>query len=130
MKTGLSSVAVLVAGLSSAIVLVSLAVGAQAADAVYYACYSAAGSMTYKAEDEFQSRGSCRTTCVDNATTNDNGNGYAVMGMTKGTLCYCGNLLPNDYYKVNDSKCKQPCGGFSSETCKTHHLRTAAGPGC
>jgi hypothetical protein len=80
MKTGLSSVAV----------LVSLAVGVQAtSDAGYNACYSSAGSMTETAEDEFQSPEECPRTCVENSTTHDNGNRWTVMAMTKGTICYC-----------------------------------------
>jgi cell wall integrity and stress response component len=87
-----------------------------AADAKYYACYSSAGSLAKKATNEFNSRGDCRKTCVDDNEASG-GLGFSVMGMTKGTQCYCGNKLPNEAVKVDDTKCKQECPGFGSETC-------------
>ncbi|KAA8894487.1 hypothetical protein FN846DRAFT_409786 [Sphaerosporella brunnea] len=119
---GLSSLFVLAGLIGAAQTLAAAAAAASAATVAstqptYVGCYSTSGSMNQSAENEFQSRGSCRSTCVDDAGTNDNGNGYAVMSMTKGTWCYCGNFLPNSVFKVDDSKCKQPCGGFSQETC-------------
>jgi cell wall integrity and stress response component len=81
-------------------------------DASYYACYSTTGSMKETiSKDIYMARGACRTECVKDP-------GYAVMAMTKGTDCYCGQKLPNDAFKVDDAKCKQPCGGFATETCK------------
>ncbi|RPA98887.1 hypothetical protein L873DRAFT_1828321 [Choiromyces venosus 120613-1] len=59
-------------------------------DAAYHGCYNSSGSLVTKGEDEFQSRGKCHETCVK-----DPG------------------------YSVDDSKCKQPCPGFETETCGT-----------
>ncbi|KAF8250108.1 hypothetical protein K440DRAFT_541866 [Wilcoxina mikolae CBS 423.85] len=83
------------------IVLVALAgcahVVSAEGDAVYYACYSTAGSMKeHITKDTFMARGACRTECVKDP-------GYS--------------KLPNDAFKVEDAKCKQPCGGFATETC-------------
>lgn len=102
------------------IVLVALAGCAHvtmASDPTYYACYSSPGKLVEKGDLEFNSRGDCHERCVTTEVA-AGGDGYAVMAMTKRTLCYCGNTLPNDSLKVDDSKCKQACPGFDSETCK------------
>ncbi|CUS08291.1 unnamed protein product [Tuber aestivum] len=83
-----------------------------AGDAVYHGCYNSSGSLQTKGEDNFQSRGKCRETCVKSP-------GYSVQAMTNSTLCLCGNFLPNDAYKADDSKCRQGCPGFEDETCGT-----------
>lgn len=88
-------------------------------DATYYGCYNSSGSLQTKGEDNFQSRGKCRETCVKNNTP-----GYAVQAMTNSTLCLCGNFLPNDAYKVDNNKCRQGCPGFEQETCKNLFLYT------
>jgi len=90
---------------------------AMAADPKPYACYSSAGKLKQMGDLEFNSRGDCHELCVTTEVKNG-GDGYAVMAMTKGTLCYCGNTLPNDSLKVDDAKCKQPCPGFAPEMCK------------
>lgn len=84
-------------------------------DATYYGCYNSSGSLQTKGDDNFQSRGKCRETCVKDP-------GYSVQAMTNSTLCLCGNYLPNNAYKVDDSKCKQGCPGFVQETCKSFFI--------
>jgi len=100
----------------SAILLTALAgyvhLSAATGDAIYHGCYNSSGSLQTKGDDDFQSRGKCRETCVKPP-------GYSVQAMTNRTLCLCGNFLPNDAYKVDDSKCKQGCPGFEQETCGT-----------
>ncbi|PUU75789.1 hypothetical protein B9Z19DRAFT_993180 [Tuber borchii] len=59
-------------------------------DATWYGCYNSSGSLKTMGDDNFQSRGKCRETCVK-----DPG------------------------YSVDDSKCKQGCPGFVQETCGT-----------
>ena len=87
-----------------------------AADASYYGCYSTAGTMTEKVKmDIFMAVGACRPVCVA-------GIGFATMAMTKGTACYCGQKLPNEKFKVKDALCKQPCGGFATNTCMAAHV--------
>ncbi|KAH8151609.1 uncharacterized protein LAJ45_04231 [Morchella importuna] len=88
------------------------------ADATFYACYSNQGSLVVKGEDDFQSRGACRVTCVDDAKA-AGGPGYSVQAMTNETICLCSQTLPNDIYKVDDSDCKQSCPGYKTETCGT-----------
>ncbi|KAG0132938.1 hypothetical protein HOY82DRAFT_483255 [Tuber indicum] len=61
-----------------------------AGDAIYHGCYNSSGSLQTKGDDDFQSRGKCRETCVK---------------------------PPG--YSVDDSKCKQGCPGFEQETCGT-----------
>jgi len=89
---------------------------AMAADPKPYACDSSAGMLKQMGDLKFNSRGDCHELCVTTEVKNG-GDGYAVMAMTKGTLCYCGNTLPNDSLKVDDAKCKQPCPGFAPEMC-------------
>lgn len=84
-------------------------------DATYYGCYNSSGSLQTKGDDNFQSRGKCRETCVKDP-------GYSVQAMTNSTLCLCGNYLPNDAYKVDNSKCKQGCPGFVQESCKSFFI--------
>ena len=88
-----------------------------AADASYYGCYSNVGTMTEKAANNaFMAVGSCRPICV-------NGTPFATMAMTKGTACYCGHKLPNKKFKVKDALCKQPCGGFTANSCTATPVR-------
>ncbi|KAJ8607361.1 hypothetical protein MRB53_040379 [Persea americana] len=42
--------------------------------------------------------------------------GKAVMGMTKGSDCYCGDLLPAANTKTDTSNCNVPCGGANAWT--------------
>jgi len=102
---------------------------AMAAEPKYYACYSSAGKTEQKGELQFNSRGVCQQLCVT-TEQGKGGDGFSVMAMTKGSLCYCGNTLPNDSLKVEDSKCKQPCPGFDPETCKASQnvVRYCLGP--
>ncbi|KAL7272472.1 Protein SLG1 [Rhizina undulata] len=85
-------------------------IAAAESDATYYGCYDSQGSLTVESTNEFNSRGACREVCVA-------GVGFSVEAMTNGTVCLCGNYLPNSIYQVNDTKCKQECPGFSTETC-------------
>lgn len=87
------------------------------AEPTYYACYSNQGSLVVKGENDFQSRGACRVTCVDDAKA-AGGPGYSVQAMTNETICLCSQTLPNDIYKVDDSDCKQSCPGYKTETCR------------
>ena len=88
-----------------------------AADASFYGCYSTAGTMKETIKyDIFMAIGACRPKCVA-------GIGYATMAMTKGTACYCGQKLPNEKFKVKDALCKQPCGGFTANSCTATRVR-------
>ncbi|KAI5817033.1 hypothetical protein BZA77DRAFT_41340 [Pyronema omphalodes] len=100
MKAFQTALLVALAGLATAI-----------EDASYYGCYSSAGSMNESIpQDTFMAVGACRPACTK-------GTGFAVMAMTKGTSCWCGNTFPAKSYRVDDTKCKQPCGGYDKEMC-------------
>merc|ERR1711967_77140 len=42
---------------------------------------------------------------------------YAVMGLSGGSNCWCGNALPQSSNKVSDSKCSTPCNGYGQDNC-------------
>lgn len=79
-------------------------------------CYSDEADSVLRNSSVWQTAGVCYETCVlfpknaGNATS-------AIMAITKGTDCYCGNKLPNTAYKVDDAKCGVVCPGFKDEAC-------------
>ena len=102
-------------GTASALTFFALAVNAQTAtDSGAKAvqtldCYSSAGSLQSLGEYTFQASGYCQTQCVDQ--------NQFVMATTDGSTCLCGNELPPDSAKVEDSKCSEPCNGYDLEYC-------------
>lgn len=72
-------------------------------------CYSSTGSMSDKGEYIYQSQGACKDTCI--------GEGKAVMALTEGSTCWCGDEVPSSAEKVDDSNCQTPCQGFPEERC-------------
>lgn len=72
-------------------------------------CYSSAGSLQSLGEYTFQASGYCQTQCV--------GQNQFVMATTDGSTCLCGNELPPDSAKVDESKCSTPCNGYDIENC-------------
>lgn len=75
----------------------------------YEGCFDSSDPLQDHGSNEFQSSGACQKQCVLL--------GKAVMGMTKGTNCWCGDLLPAADSKVNDAKCNSFCVGFDKENC-------------
>ncbi|KAL9126534.1 MAG: hypothetical protein Q9217_004438 [Psora testacea] len=76
---------------------------------VYQGCYSSSTGMTSAGYHEFQSSGYCQKECVKR--------NMAVMGTTKGTDCWCGNLLPPSDSKTSDSTCDSKCSGYGQDAC-------------
>ena len=77
----------------------------------YEGCFDSSDPLQDHGPDEFQSSGDCQKQCVEL--------GKAVMGMTKGTNCWCGDLMPASDSKVNDAKCNSFCVGYDKENCMT-----------
>ena len=73
-------------------------------------CFSSAGGMIDQGSFIYQTAGYCQKLCV-NANK-------AVMGTTKGSNCWCGDLLPDPSSKVSDSECSTPCDGYDKDMCK------------
>ena len=75
-------------------------------------CYSSSTPLKDQGTNIYQSSGACQKTCVEGSTS------YAVMAMTEGSNCFCGDMLPAEDTKVDDSKCDTPCDGYDQEMCK------------
>jgi len=43
------------------------------------------------------------------------------MAMTEGSNCFCGDMLPAESDKVDDSNCDTPCDGYDQEMCGGHN---------
>ena len=76
-------------------------------------CYSSSTPLKDQGTNIYQSSGACQKTCVEGSTS------YAVMAMTEGSNCFCGDMLPAEDTKVDDSKCDTPCDGYDQEMCKS-----------
>ncbi|KAI9757028.1 MAG: hypothetical protein M4579_003597 [Chaenotheca gracillima] len=75
----------------------------------YKGCFSSSDPLTSKGGYQFQTQGYCQTVCAPL--------GKAVMGLTSGDECWCGDKLPASSSKVSDSECNQPCKGFNKNEC-------------
>ncbi|KAL6721127.1 Protein SLG1 [Lecanora helva] len=72
-------------------------------------CFSSAGGLTDLGPYTYQSPGYCQQQCV-----NQN---KPVMGTTKGSNCWCGDLLPDPGSKVSDTQCSSTCDGYDKDIC-------------
>ncbi|KAI9777717.1 MAG: hypothetical protein M1839_008636 [Geoglossum umbratile] len=87
--------------------------GTQLKTLIYAACYSSSDPLQSEGPYTYQSSGYCQKLCVE--TYNK-----PVMGLTEGSDCWCGDKLPANSTKVDDSKCNNPCTGFDKEKCGGH----------
>ncbi|KAI8631463.1 hypothetical protein F5Y19DRAFT_396910 [Xylariaceae sp. FL1651] len=71
-------------------------------------CFSSVGTMNLQSSYEFNSQGKCAPICRSMGKQ---------VGATYLHDCYCGTLLPNQKYLLNDSKCNEPCPGFDKQAC-------------
>ena len=72
-------------------------------------CYSHPDPLTAQGDYTYQSSGYCQTQCA--------GMGKAVMAITGGSTCYCGDELPALDQEVDPKSCNSPCAGFGQEMC-------------
>jgi len=77
-------------------------------------CFSSAGGMTDQGPYTYQTGGYCQTLCVKL--------NKPVMGTTKGSNCWCGDLLPDPSSKVSDSECSSTCDGYDKDMCKLSYV--------
>lgn len=79
------------------------------ANAAYQGCYSSAASMTSVGTYMYQSSGYCSTQCSNKNSPS--------MALTNGNDCYCGDEIPADSDKVDDTKCNTACTGYGQTNC-------------
>ncbi|KAK4990806.1 Protein SLG1 [Elasticomyces elasticus] len=75
----------------------------------YQGCYSSSEPLSDQGSFMYQTSGHCQPICV--------GLGNTVMGLSSGSDCWCGALLPPADSKVDNSKCNSPCNGYKDENC-------------
>ncbi|KAF2169666.1 hypothetical protein M409DRAFT_20081 [Zasmidium cellare ATCC 36951] len=72
----------------------------------YVGCFSSSTPLDNINTYMYQSSGYCSEHCSS-----------AVMGLTDGNQCFCGDQIPAESDKVDDSKCSTKCDGFGQEMC-------------
>jgi cell wall integrity and stress response component len=72
-------------------------------------CYQQPDPLTVFGDYTFQSSGWCQSNCTTL--------GKAVMAITGGSTCYCGDELPALDQEVDLTSCDSPCAGFGQQTC-------------
>jgi cell wall integrity and stress response component len=72
-------------------------------------CYAKPDPLVEQGTYTFQTSGYCQTQCV--------ALNKAVMAITGGSTCYCGDELPALDNEVDDDKCDSACNGYSLQTC-------------
>ncbi|KAF2864195.1 WSC-domain-containing protein [Piedraia hortae CBS 480.64] len=75
----------------------------------YSGCYSSSGSLDDQGPYMYQTSGYCQPICLKKNN--------AVLGLSGGSDCWCGDTLPPANTKVDDSKCDSPCNGYGSDKC-------------
>ena len=100
--------------LSAALISSTSAVGLRTMQSA--GCYSSSTPLKDQGSNIYQSSGACQPICVDLD--------FAVMAMTEGSNCLCGDMLPSEDSKVSDDKCDTPCDGYDKEMC------TSSNPPC
>ncbi|KAK5159541.1 WSC domain [Recurvomyces mirabilis] len=75
----------------------------------YAGCFSSSSGLTDQGSYQYQTPGYCQPICV--------GANHAVLGLSGGSDCWCGDALPPASAKVDDSKCNTPCNGYGQQNC-------------
>lgn len=79
----------------------------------YMGCYSSAGTLTKSDSFTYQSYGHCQEQCIPKSGEN----AQAVMGLNRGSDCWCGSTLPPESDKVDEEQCNTGCTGFGTDDC-------------
>lgn len=104
----------LAASLATTFVTLLMATPSHAQSPSYQGCYSSDQGLTYNNTNIYQSSGACHNVCDPL--------GKAVMAMTGGNECFCGDAMPPLSTQVDDSKCSQSCGGWTPDNCMFSQL--------
>lgn len=76
-------------------------------------CYSSSGPLEKSDSFTYQSYGHCQEQCIPKSGDN----AQPVMGLTKGSDCWCGSALPPEEDKVDVEECDMGCTGFGTDKC-------------
>lgn len=98
---------------SSSLLIRSASAQVQYNTTTYVGCYSSAGTLTKSDTFTYQSYGHCQEQCIPKSGEN----AQAVMGLNKGSDCWCGMALPPESDKVDDEQCNTGCTGFGTDNC-------------
>jgi len=82
----------------------------------YQGCYSSSAGLTDQGSYMYQTSGYCQPICVKQD--------QAVLGLSGGSNCWCGDTVPPASSKVDDSSCNTPCNGYDKENCACQDLRS------
>lgn len=90
-----------------------LLAGADAAEETAQGCYKKVSPpLEELGEWKYQSHGWCSQKCTEKKK--------AVFALYSATHCFCGNELPPDSQKTDNSSCTAVCPGYGTEYCKFH----------
>lgn len=85
----------------------------------YVGCFSSSQPLSDEGSYTYQTSGYCQPICV--------GQNQAVLGLTGGSDCWCGDLLPPTSSQVDDSNCNTPCNGYNQEMCTYTIIKLSSG---
>ena len=73
-------------------------------------CFNSSAPLEdHGAFKDFQTRGNCQLVCI--------WLNKPVMALSEGDHCWCGEMMPAEDTKIDDSHCDVSCPGFPDETC-------------
>lgn len=75
----------------------------------YKGCYNSSDGLTDYGPYTWQSSGWCQKVCV--------GKNFKVLGLWKGSDCFCGDVVPPASALVDDSQCNSGCYGINTQMC-------------
>lgn len=81
-------------------------------------CFSSGDPLVDQGSYTFQTAGYCQCVC---ATMNK-----PVMATSKGSDCYCGDLIPATTAEASNSSCNSPCNGYGLQDCGGNGFWTVA----
>ncbi|KAF1808355.1 hypothetical protein P152DRAFT_469037 [Eremomyces bilateralis CBS 781.70] len=72
-------------------------------------CYATPEPLTDHGPYTFQTSGNCQPICYQF--------NKPVMALSDGSNCWCGDLLPQEDAKTDNTSCNTPCNGFPDDMC-------------
>ncbi|QIX00369.1 hypothetical protein AMS68_005886 [Peltaster fructicola] len=94
---------------AKSVLLLTLAASVNASSPTLKGCYSSSTGLSYADTYTYQSSGHCVPLCTSK--------GAAVVGLTNGSDCWCGDELPPVTSQADNSKCSTTCSGYNTEQC-------------
>nr|POF15291.1 cell wall integrity and stress response component 2 [Quercus suber] len=72
-------------------------------------CFSSSDGLSDQGSYKYQTASWCQPICV--------GQNQAVLGLSGGSDCWCGDTIPPADSMVDDSNCDVPCNGYDKDNC-------------